>query len=212
MMDLVELLPRIGPFAFGLLIYLISISVDGECAPGYADMRRATGYTNHHVSQSLAILEDAGLIARIKGLRTVTRIQLLCLQNSKNKNSRILECTTTLINLSSSTLQNSRILNIGGLESDNNDTTLGELSSAFVKATHIPELTGGPQAWIDALDEMNKAGVEPQDISSAVYELRSKNYSIASLRSIVRPAIMAMSKRKSSGNGKGGIGEYELVN
>lgn len=75
------------------------------------------------------------------------------------------------------------------------------LSAAFVTETGIPELTGGPQKWIEAAADMVKAGVEPADIITAVNEIRDKGYQIVSLRSIVNPAINAMSKRKRGTNG-----------
>jgi hypothetical protein len=83
------------------------------------------------------------------------------------------------------------------IESD--EQSLSPLSVAFCNATNIPELTGGPQRWFDALSDLGKAGVVPIDIETAVKEMRDKNYSIVTLRSIVNPAISAMSKRK---NGK----------
>jgi hypothetical protein len=78
---------------------------------------------------------------------------------------------------------------------------LAPLSIAFVNATKIPELTGGPQKWFDALEEMHKAGVSPADITQAVKEMRDRNYSIVSVRSIVNPSISVMSKRQGV-NGK----------
>jgi len=84
-------------------------------------------------------------------------------------------------------------------EKSNDNTCLSPLSVAFCNATSIPELTGGPQRWFDALSDLGKAGVVPIDIETAVKEMRDKNYSIVTLRSIVNPAISAMSKRK---NGK----------
>jgi len=84
---------------------------------------------------------------------------------------------------------------------ENENPCLSPLSTAFCNATGIPELTGGPQKWVDALSELGKAGVLPIDVETAVKELRDKKYSIVNLRSIVNPAIAAMSKRKG-GNGR----------
>ena len=75
---------------------------------------------------------------------------------------------------------------------------LAPLSIAFVNATQIPELTGGPQKWFAALEEMHKAGVIPSDVTQAVQELRDRNYSIVGPRSIVNPSITVMSKRMGS--------------
>lgn len=70
------------------------------------------------------------------------------------------------------------------------------LSAAFVKETGIPELTGGPDKWLKALQKLGAAGVEPIDIESAVRVLREKKYSIVGLSSIVNTAISEMSARK----------------
>jgi len=85
---------------------------------------------------------------------------------------------------------------------DCDEPCLSPLSTAFVNATKIPELTGGPPRWIDALERMQKAGVEPIDVTNAVQELRERDYSITTLSSIVNPAISAMSKRKTGGKKK----------
>jgi hypothetical protein len=79
---------------------------------------------------------------------------------------------------------------------------LSPLSTAFVNATQIPELTGGPPRWIAALETMQKAGVEPIDVTQAVQELRDRDYSITTLGSIVNAAISVMSKRKTGGKKK----------
>jgi len=85
---------------------------------------------------------------------------------------------------------------------DCDEPCLSPLSTAFVNATRIPELTGGPPRWITALETMQKAGVEPIDVTNAVQELRDRDYSITTLSSIVNPAISAMSKRKTGGKKK----------
>jgi len=77
-----------------------------------------------------------------------------------------------------------------------NNHDYSRLSAAFVNATQIPELTGGVNKWVKALDELGKAGVEEADIENAVTILREKDYSITSLSSIVNAAISEMSKRK----------------
>jgi len=77
-----------------------------------------------------------------------------------------------------------------------NNHDYSRLSAAFVNATKIPELTGGVNKWVKALDELGKAGVEEADIENAVTILREKDYSITSLSSIVNAAISEMSKRR----------------
>ena len=94
--------------------------------------------------------------------------------------------TTTTIN-TDSIITEEEALNMEG----------AELSAAFVNATQIPELTGGPQRWFDALKKMGDAGVTPEDVECAVDELRDKNYNIVSLSSVVNASISVMSKRLS---------------
>ena len=77
-----------------------------------------------------------------------------------------------------------------------NNHDYSRLSAAFVNATKIPELTGGIDKWVKALDKLGTAGVEESDIENAVTILREKDYSITSLSSIVNAAISEMSKRK----------------
>jgi hypothetical protein len=92
---------------------------------------------------------------------------------------------------------------VEGKVDDDDAPVLSDLSVAFVNSTGIPELTGGVKAWTEALDEMERAGVEPCDIEQAVKDMREKNYSIVRLRSIVNPAIASMSKRRAKPNGNG---------
>jgi len=70
-----------------------------------------------------------------------------------------------------------------------------DLSIAFCNKTKIPELTGGPQSWYESLKRMGEAGVQPQDIESAIDILRDRDYSIVRLSSIENTAISEMSKR-----------------
>jgi len=86
-------------------------------------------------------------------------------------------------------------------------STFQQLSTAFVNATRIPELTGGAPKWIEACKKLEAASVEPCDIESAVKELYGKNYSIVSISSIVNPAISCMSKRKGKNNGGSSLQE-----
>lgn len=82
-------------------------------------------------------------------------------------------------------------------EGGNGDIPLfRQLSTAFVNASHIPELTGGAPRWVEACEKLVKAGVEVGDIETAVKEMRTKNLTIATISSIVNPSIQCMAKRK----------------
>ncbi len=84
-------------------------------------------------------------------------------------------------------------------EEVNPDGIYTELSVAFCNKTHLPELTGGPQAWYESLTKMGEAGVQPIDIEKAVDILRDKDYSIVRLSSVENTAISEMSKRVGEG-------------
>ena len=71
------------------------------------------------------------------------------------------------------------------------------LSGFFVTITSIPELTGGPKRWNEAIQKWIDAGIEEQDIKSAVSILRGKDYTVLGPWSVTNTAISEMSKRKS---------------
>jgi hypothetical protein len=71
-----------------------------------------------------------------------------------------------------------------------------DLSTLFVTQTGIPLHTGGEAAWRNALKRMRKAGVSTADLGEALRVCHQKGLTIASLGSVVTPAIIEMSKRK----------------
>ena len=77
-------------------------------------------------------------------------------------------------------------------------TPFRRLSGFFVTLTSIPELTGGPKRWNDAIQKWIDAGIEEQDIKSAVSILRGKGYTILGPWSVTNTAISEMSKRKAT--------------
>jgi len=79
-----------------------------------------------------------------------------------------------------------------------------KLSVAFEKASKI--LAHSPQKWTKAMNEMEKQGVIPEDIETAVMELQDKNYSIVGIWSIQNAAISCMAKRKSGKKQKADVG------
>lgn len=70
-----------------------------------------------------------------------------------------------------------------------------ERVKVFLDHTQIPLNTGGMQKWEQALARMIEAGVEAQDVEDALTECRRKGLIIATLASVVNPAIIAMSRR-----------------
>jgi len=72
------------------------------------------------------------------------------------------------------------------------------LVKCFMTETGIPLNTGGEQKWAAALQRLRASGVSVQDMQSALRECRAKKLVIASLASIVTPAIIARSRRIGS--------------
>jgi hypothetical protein len=71
------------------------------------------------------------------------------------------------------------------------------LVKQFVEKTGIPLFTGGEDKWARALERMQQAGVGEADLEQAIDECRQKGLTIASLASVVNPAIIAMSRRRA---------------
>lgn len=78
------------------------------------------------------------------------------------------------------------------------DPPAGSLEAAFVQASSINGLLPTPEKAIEAYKIMQKAGVEPQDVSNAVHILLQKKYTIVGPSSIVNTAITEMSRRKNT--------------
>lgn len=147
-------------------------------------------------------------------IRSLTDLIIKFLDNQESEQSDYEETQQsdyqeTSQSLTETTTETTTEITAGGAPAPDEPGALSPLSEAFVNVTSIPELTGGVQRWMDALAEMQKAGVEPQDVVTAVREMRDKGLSIASLRSVVNPSIIAMSKRKSKKNGGGPAAEEE---
>jgi hypothetical protein len=81
-------------------------------------------------------------------------------------------------------------------ESSTNDSS-NNLSKIFVTQTQIPEYAGGIEKWQQALEQLKRSGIEGQDVIMAVQECAQKNLTITCLTSILKPAIIARSKRIS---------------
>ena len=70
-----------------------------------------------------------------------------------------------------------------------------ELVKLFIEKTGLPLYFGGEDKWARALERMQQAGVEAADLEQAIDECRTKGLTIASLASLVNPAIIARSRR-----------------
>ena len=66
-----------------------------------------------------------------------------------------------------------------------------------MERTGLPLYLGGEEKWAQALARMQQAGVEEEDLEQAIDECRTKGLTIASLASVVNPAIIARAKRKA---------------
>lgn len=72
-----------------------------------------------------------------------------------------------------------------------------ELVKLFVERTGLPLYLGGKEKWASALKRLHKAEVEEADLEQGIDECRSRGLTIASLASVVTPAIIARAKRKA---------------
>lgn len=82
-----------------------------------------------------------------------------------------------------------------------------ELVRCFVDHTGIPINTGGRDKWALALSRLKSAAITPDDLRAALSECQAKNLVIASLGSIVNPAIIAKSRRSASARASPSSGE-----
>jgi hypothetical protein len=82
------------------------------------------------------------------------------------------------------------------------------LVKAVTDYAGLRELQGGPDRWFKSLSEMFDAGVIPEDVKTAVKELKRKNYSIVGINSIVNPSILVANRRRSGPDGE--IGKISL--
>jgi polyhydroxyalkanoate synthesis regulator phasin len=78
-----------------------------------------------------------------------------------------------------------------------NNNPVKELENAFFTATHIKNNNGSTEKAREALQQMAKAGVLPNDIHIAVAEMVGKGYNISGPWSLVTPAINVMGRRAS---------------
>lgn len=85
----------------------------------------------------------------------------------------------------------------GGDESRGSGIREDGLVKLFVERTGLPLFLGGEDKWARALERMKKAGVEEGDLDQAIDECRNKGLTIASLASLVNPALIARSRRQA---------------
>ncbi len=69
---------------------------------------------------------------------------------------------------------------------------------AFIAATKLPILAGGPEKWYLSFRAMQDAGVLPEDIPKAVSELAAKHYTITGPASVKNAAINIAIRRRNS--------------
>jgi len=96
-----------------------------------------------------------------------------------------------------------------GKEEDNDLPSSG-LEAAFVAATQMNGLTPSPKKAFEAYEVMEKAGVEPRDITAAVRILLKGEYTIVGPSSIVNTAITEKTRRVS-GNPQGKESTMEML-
>jgi len=87
-------------------------------------------------------------------------------------------------------------VSVSNSDSDSESTAFQEnlLSTAFVQASSI--IPHSLDKWARALDAIKKTGATPEDVTTAVTELRDRGYNISGPWSIQNAVIMAKGKRE----------------
>lgn len=84
----------------------------------------------------------------------------------------------------------------------NTTTPFSELSRVFIEKTGLPELTGGPKNYLEALREMVDLGVTHEILETAIDEMADKGWSITSPRSLLNPCKVVISRENAKKNHK----------
>ena len=72
------------------------------------------------------------------------------------------------------------------------------LVKCFLEQSGLPLYSGGKQKWASALQRLKANGVSAEDVRTALGECQAKQLVIASLASIVNPAMIAKARRTAS--------------
>ena len=72
------------------------------------------------------------------------------------------------------------------------------LVKCFLEQSGLPLYSGGRQKWAAALQRLKANGVSAEDVRTALSECQAKQLVIASLASIVNPALIAKARRTAS--------------
>jgi len=196
-------------------LFLLAGEVDKEgLLPSIDDMAITLRTEAEQLETELVALSDIGIVSLIDTSWVVTKFaerqapvgdaeRMRRYRERKQKQQYYGDDTEVLLNGNDNvTIRNADTDVDTDTDVDVEVTTAQKISSAFVEETKIPELTGGPQRWHEALKKLTDAGVEPDDVRAAISEMREKNLNITSLSSVVNPSIISMSKRKSKPNTK----------
>ncbi|RPH31427.1 hypothetical protein EHM92_09060 [bacterium] len=94
------------------------------------------------------------------------------------------------------------------------ESPFSHMSAVVANSIGLPELTGGPQKWLDAIKELVEADVTDTDVGAAVKWMTENRRSIIGARSIVNPCLIAKSHRIRAVTQAGGAqgGHLEPIN
>ena len=194
--NIVELLPRIEPGGLALYCYLLDVAGESqECSPSYDMIQKATGLARATIKRYLGLLIAAGLISEKRRFSASTVYTIVAISSNYELAAHL---TTTTVKES---IKDKRVISSENELMDDKQPS-GEvthfqlLSSAVVEFAHFQEYTGGSKKWIEAIQKLEKAGVEPDDIKNAVSWMTSKGYTMTGPWSLLNPATQEMSKRK----------------
>lgn len=202
-----RLWPQLGMNAFALFVCLRYHSDEHDVSfPSYTCITEETGLSRRAIAQGIRTLEENGLLERRRRFSSSTVYTLKI--PSISSNLQLMPVVANRDRISSNlhpslvperATNQTHLTRLNELDSVNDDDSVSmfrQLSTAFVNASRIPELTGGAPKWVENCNKLVAAGVEPVDIEKAIGELRAKEYNIVSIGSIVNAAINCMGKRK----------------
>jgi hypothetical protein len=193
----IEKLPDIGPSAFALYVYLVEKSdKNGDSWPGYGAIKRDTGLSDHTVANSIKILVACKLVSIKKAFKAFTKFTIYAFSPEMQNTSLIKDDDVNCITGESAEMQ----------EDDPPEPEedglgpWGALSQTFEQEAGINY--HAPERWKEAIDEMLRAGVEPDDMKAGVEYVRSKKHlTLRGPWSVINAAIIELGKRKGK-NGK----------
>jgi len=209
-----EMAPEIGPAA--VLVYLhlsYRRGKDNTCWPGYDEIREYTGLGRNTISDAIKALCEAGLITKHRRFGNSTVYELIynvspVVPHSTNediKDTPVVPHSTPVVPHSTPVVPTAYAnkTQLTRLNEQDVDTPNHlKLSDAFTQFAHMAYF-GNDTTWLEACEDMAKAGIQEADIEAAVKHCLDNGYTIRGPQSIMKSANIEMSKRFNGVNGNG---------